>query len=887
MENGQCLLDYLISSYPELETKICKHSVFEDSEEYLRLLHETIIIKENSEDCGHLVQLFEANSYIELVDLIISYLVRENSSNVLIYGYHDPSKNSFWSSKAFNPYVSFQINFLKNEFWNRLFNRIGKNIFVKLVLTNRCYIKTSEGNYLQIFGHLPGYHTKPSEPFMKSRMMYRNKRKLRNSLRLFPDTAIDMVENIIPNESIKIRGNFPKKFRPLKSLCDKLISNDAKFHYLSIYNNICADNLCIRTTNFDHATPITAVIKFVLIAIGKIFPLYTWGTSKNKTSVIDKVIKYIKSSRNDKFSKSQLISSIEISTIYWLGKTSKITSKQDYISRESLFTSFMEWFFSYFIRELVGRFWYVTEASHGGLNKDLLYYCHKKWEKITYDWWSTYLNNYLTEIPDILESKDVISRKFNIGHLRLLPKLYDFRLLCTPIKHSIGLRQLNEREKIIEKFQYLNYMNNIIKPIRELLVQKEREKLLLSTMKHPRCVSLTDIVYHIGLFKGKLRQKYTQQPLLYVLKFDMKHCFDNLDQKRILQSVEKLFEGEDDEKVYFIRQFIESSAFKQELKKHRYAIKDGLKVQEFNMLNFEISGCHKDKEKPSKIILDKTKTLRFTKVQVLDIIREQVLNSIMILPGTKERYFRRKKGVFQGFPLLATLCDLVYNSLVEDNFQFLFNDNSESILLRLVDDFLVISTDRNICEKVYSVAIGEKFSSCGAIVNSEKTYWTDSTVPPNDTIKFIGLKIKPSTLEVIPDANSNSASISLSNHKSFRAVYLYLQWCYKIRLADHFINLTLVSRRVALENIAIILGTIIQSFYTHFKEISIRLGGFDERSFQEFVLELVYISLRKYEIANTTMQNKEELVNMIKSVIITKLQKNPAFRRTTSWLKTF
>lgn len=885
MEKGQYLIDYLICNYPELDAKLLlKQSVFEKSEEYLKLLHESLIVEGrvgNNDDYNYRYHLFEANSHVELVDSIISYLIREKSPNILVNGYHDPSSNSAWGSKIFNPYVSFKVNFLKNESWNRLFNRIGKIRFLNLVLNTKCFIKINDVNYMQLFGLLPSFQSNVSELLLKSRMLYRNQKRINNSFRFFSDNPIDLIDEIIPCEALKYKANLPKKFRQFKRLCNQIICNESKCNYLSIYKEICTKyELKTIKTNFDEITQISVVIRFVLTIIGKVFPLNTWGTPKNKSEVIKKVIKFIKACKSDKFPKDQLISSIEISHIYWLGKKSEIKSRQDYKLRLRLFSGFLEWFLSVYVCELVGSFWYVTEVSHGTLSKDILHYPHNEWKRMTNKWLNDYIENYLVESTD--NEADAF-KKYNIGRLRLLPKSNDFRALCIPIKQMVGTNNLNKKEKEAQKFQYLNYMNNTIRPIRELLLQKERHKLLLNKKSHPRCFSIRDIAHNIGLFKHDLISKYTQIPKLFMLKFDMKHCFDNLSQERILKSVNDLFDEDSNDKIYYVRQFVESSFFKQELKKQRYVIKDESNVHEYNILEGQSSNFQFN-ESP-KIIVDKAKTIRFKKSQVLEVIREHVLHSTMVLPNNTEKCFKRKKGVFQGLPLLATLCDLVYNSLVDENFQFLFK-KSDSILLRLVDDFLVISTEKSQCQKVYDIALGEAFQSSGALVNTSKTSWVETTADLEVYIKFVGLKINPSTLEIMPDADSNSSFISLSKYKSFKTVYLYLQWCYKVRLADHFINLELVSFNAALKNIEIILHAIIESFYIHFKEILLRLGEFDEQSLQEFLLNLLHMTLRKYQLVNPSKFGVEEISTMFKRVIIAKLSKNSVFKKTNSWLKT-
>ncbi|KAK0836388.1 Telomerase reverse transcriptase, partial [Friedmanniomyces endolithicus] len=66
-----------------------------------------------------------------------------------------------------------------------------------------------------------------------------------------------------------------------------------------------------------------------------------------------------------------------------------------------------------------------------------------------------------------------------------------------------------------------------------------------------------------------------------------------------------------------------------------------------------------------------------------------------------KRYYRQKRGIPQGSIVSSLLCSYLYAGLERDVLGFLAE--GQTLLLRLIDDFLVISTDRSIAERFMHV----------------------------------------------------------------------------------------------------------------------------------------------------------------------------------------
>ena len=122
------------------------------------------------------------------------------------------------------------------------------------------------------------------------------------------------------------------------------------------------------------------------------------------------------------------------------------------------------------------------------------------------------------------------------------------------------------------------------------------------------------------------------------------------------------------------------------------------------------------------------------------VIEEEMFHTALI---HESKCYLRRRGVFQGCPLLATLCDVAYSDLVEERLLFL---DEQSLLLRLADDFLVLSTDKQQIYYLYQLLKKDLFMSYGASANIAKTI--TNLHKPIDTILFVGIGVDTKSLYV-------------------------------------------------------------------------------------------------------------------------------------------
>lgn len=103
------------------------------------------------------------------------------------------------------------------------------------------------------------------------------------------------------------------------------------------------------------------------------------------------------------------------------------------------------------------------------------------------------------------------------------------------------------------------------------------------------------------------------------------------------------------------------------------------------------------------------------KYELLGLLADHVERN-MVKMGKK--FYRQKEGIPQGSVLSSLLCNYFYADLEAHHLQFLQSGNS--LLLRLIDDFLLITTDRSHAKK-YLQIMHDGLPTYGVRVNPDKT----------------------------------------------------------------------------------------------------------------------------------------------------------------------
>lgn len=633
--------------------------------------------------------------YDSLVNTIVRFLRRSKSDNVLTAG-------DWFGTDTSDAYQNFKLHALKGPLWKRLHASIGEDRFVELIMCSSGFMK-AEGNdtLYQIFGYEKRPVFKRPKTITNKRMLYRKKRSF-----AFDDKIIGSCDSTISAIVGMEKRSLPRRYRQLKGLIQSAKSRELHTSYWHIFKEIVKTAVQPGLV-LESCTKPEEVVRYVHVIVKKVFPPETFGENDNWRIIMQLVASFVLTSTE--ICVRDVVQQVRINSIHWLGKTAKATSVQDRTNRINLLQCFLEWFFGTFVVRVVTSSFYVCGptvfTNNSNTNK---HFTHEIWRKFANDWTKEYFDNYLVKS----------NTSTNSGYFRLVPKKNDFRSLCVPMKptEKVSLAQNVEMRSLIAIIRW-----------------KRRERDLQTSLLHPRCSSSRDVMRELMSFKLKVPKNCK----LYGVKFDLKHCFDNLDQSKIITSVSRLFENDRSEDV-FTRRFIHKSARQTQFARYRNVMSEGTNIEKFKML----TDVHVRRE---GAIVDFCQTVKFTRTKIIDLINDQVMQLTMSVYG-QDGVYARKRGLFQGMPILGTLCEVTLDAFVDEAFPFLFNESGPCLLLRMADDFLFISNSMNTCRKVHAVASSSLAHSYGAFVNAEKCEWIN--FDGNALFNFVGLNVSLDDLSV-------------------------------------------------------------------------------------------------------------------------------------------
>lgn len=849
MEESIPLIKYLESTYDDIGPLIVENDlIFKDSDDYINLLTKSKVVSESSCTRSNPDEILPLDSYFEVLDTIIAFLTRKNSKNVLVSGYHDPSSAFIWSTRTFNPFVSSGVNTIKGSNWQKLYNRIGKERFVSLLLNTKCFIPGKDGRYVQLFGSKANVESRPKLTTLKHGMLFKRPYTMTNQTQLLCLDPNDLVHTIMKHNGEKECKRIPKKYRGLRRLCEKLIQNDTKCKYFSMYFNICIRNKENVKENMGKTSP-REVVNFVLAIVKKVFPGNAFGSTYNRRKILRYIVGHINSGINDKFLIDEIFYSLKLTEISWLGKTSRTTSLQDFESRKCILSAFLNWLISSFISSIIAKFWYVTDISHGG-DKKLFFYPHRTWKSTSDNWIKKFQSACLRKCNkfNLSETNNV----FNTGILRVLPKSKGFRALCVPLKI--------DRERNLLKYDYSQYLNDYIKPIKKIILHKQR--CYLSQFSSPSiCNSAEDVAMLITNYKSNLKSKLGKIPTLYFSKFDMENCFDNINHDRLFSCVKKIFQDDDYNKCFYVRQYME---YRGTFSKKSFDLQTD-NLDNYTIINYDGEiNC-----KSSLIVIDKTQTSKFTKSTILRFLKSLIYKSYVMLPNGE--IFIRKKGISQGFPLLGPLCDLFYSILIHEQLDpIMIPRLLDTLLVRLVDDFLIISSDPHMCQTLLDIVNGPVFKNQGAILNKQKSFSTTSI--ESSSIEFIGLRIVTHSLDIYRDLEYIGNSQLFPHVRSFEKGCSSLRCFYNNKLRDFLISLKTNSFGTILENINISVNLTLDLFYNLYKKLRKNSQELEDMQFEIFLLKLLEVTLLKYKRINKTSQGIKDITANFNIFVTAKLR---------------
>ena len=461
-----------------------------------------------------------------------------------------------------------------------------------------------------------------------------------------------------------------------------------------------------RLNVIDHATPVAKVSVFCRSVLSRIIPDGFWGIEEdqahNKQLFLNNVDRFVKLRRFESMSLHDVMHSMKISNIPWLSLTSTTArgSQSDTHKRLELFYEFLYYIFDSLLIPLIRCNFHVTESSVHRYR--IFFFRHDVWKSIAEPAMLQIKHNMFDELDTTTANRILDGRRLGFSQLRLLPKESGVRPII-----NLRRRPLKKGSKMLG-----SSINSILAPVYNMLTfEKEQEPAKFGST----LFSVGDLYSKLKAFKERIRK--SDKPF-FICKVDVQSAFDTIPQEAVVGLVSSLPTSS----KYHVSKHVEvKPADGHALDAHAKRAKP---VRKWVSLANSKRDAHPFGAKVETHIGVKHKNTVFVgsvgeqthnKDTLIKLLEEHVQQNLVKIG---KKYYRQKNGIPQGSVISSLLCNYFYADLEKQYLDFLQPESS--LLLRLIDDFLLITTEPEHAKRFLQV-MHKGVPSYGVSVNPSKT----------------------------------------------------------------------------------------------------------------------------------------------------------------------
>lgn len=495
-----------------------------------------------------------------------------------------------------------------------------------------------------------------------------------------------------------------------------------------------------------------------------------------------------------------------------------------------IFHEFVYYIFDSILIPLIRTNFYVTESqSH---RNRLFYFRQDVWQQLTKQPFADLKTSMFEELPQDRARAVVAQSSLGFGALRLLPK-------ATGLRPILNLRKRCLKPSVWggKQSYYAPSINSSIGPIYNMLnYERQRAPSKMGSSLH----SMGDMYRRLWNFKRQIAQRQSGQgkgtrpklPPLFFVKLDIQACFDTIPQKELVHLIETLVS----EKSYHITRHVEIRPSDIPTNKwktsRKYAGRAAPAMRPQSLPDLITSGVQARSE--NAVFVDTVNQKAHGTEDLLDLLDEHVRNNLVRM-GNK--YFRQRNGIPQGSVLSSLLCNFFYAEFERAVLGFLGRE--DALLLRLIDDFLLITPDPSLAMRFAQVMIPGQ-PSYGISVNAAKSL-VNFTAAVNgihiprlegsSLFPYCGCLIDTHTLEIHRDHDrmlepDDSAAATISNTLTVEAARLpghafrrKVLSAYRFQMHPMYLDDVHNSRTVVLVNLHTSLVASAMKTYSHMKSL--------------------------------------------------------------------
>lgn len=728
----------------------------------------------------------------DLVDQIIWNLLQQcnkNNRNVLAQGYVLASEVNVTGKLRPCPSmrpgvlckeVNDNISFLKtSSYAKRLHDLIGDDMMRVLLLHTRLFLplEQSKGNYLLLSG--PALQPWRKKGSSRTRKWQWDQNSVIPRYNLFYSSAFvpkiglpsSHVFNRPGNVKFLVNSMFPSEKSGIGKrihlqqilMCTNILRRHKKCDYSRLLNRHCPLPECCKNEYPPGVTlsqlallhtPNHEVISFLRIILSTVFPVDFWGSTRNFKNLLNKVEVFVFLRRQEQFPNKTLMEGIKVKDVCWLWRpTNGKPTKSDHEVATYRVRFIMRWVFCHFLIPLIRSNFYVTETEFSA--KLTLYYRKPVWSMFRSMSMTKLLDNQYMEITKKEAIGRIRSQNMGFSRLRLLPKQCGVRPVAmlqqrvfldfedTSWKDHAGelqgdssmTRPRKKRKSKDTKFQSTNFV--LDSAFEVLRYERSRKPQIfgagiygLNELK-PLLKDFLAKVRIDGPLSGK--KTLADETQLYFASVDIHHCYDNIRQNHLLSILPSLFSHSH----YLIQKHAVLHPVASLGRISKKKIHDVGPLQSY--VRFHDAAMDFSTKYDQSIFVGAGGCTMVEKGELLNSLEEHLLSHMVLIDGRYgSRLLVQRRGIAQGSIVSSLLCNFYYCDMEKRLLANtgLLNENGvvqrsdRHLLVRIVDDFLLISTDpvisHNFVQRMWN---GD--SEFGVCINKAKTLTSFSALLVN------------------------------------------------------------------------------------------------------------------------------------------------------------
>lgn len=457
-----------------------------------------------------------------------------------------------------------------------------------------------------------------------------------------------------------------------------------------------------------YSTPTAQVSAFCQSVIKHLLPADAFGTGepgkKNARAIQYNIDRFICMRRFESLTLHEVVQHQQLRAIAWLRPNlvsdNANLSGTDRKKREELFNEFVYYLFDSLLVPLIRSNFYVTESSTE--RNRLFYFRHDVWLKLSEPALATLRLNMYTPLSAREIRRTAAFRTLGFGRVRLMPKDSGIRPITNLRRRTmklVGGRHVlgsSINAQLAPAFSVLNY-----------------ERLQHPDKLASALLSVGDIYSRLTHFKSSLTD--IQSKKLYFIKVDVTSCFDTIPQGELLRLVNSLLSHDQYRTTRYLESRVVGTADQPGTVRHIKRFIGTARFADDGPAFSETVAVEKAQRKTRAIFTDTGNQKVWQARHITKLVREHVQNNIIKIG---KKHYRQKQGIPQGSILSSLLCSYFYAEFEQQRLSFLTAQSS--LLLRLIDDFLLITTNEKHARRfLQTMADGD--ADYGIRINPEKS----------------------------------------------------------------------------------------------------------------------------------------------------------------------